>query len=442
MKNITLDNISIASLNKPIDSIITEHIAHNYGNEDPFYVVDISDIVRKYKQWEEKMPRIDPYYAVKCNDSAGVLHILANMGVGFDCASRSEIASVLDLGVPPERIIFANPCKMASHIKFAKQNKIRRMTFDNELELHKVKRLYPESELVIRIATDDSKAQCQLSMKFGIPCEKAYHLLRVAKDLELNVIGVSFHVGSGCYDPSAWSAAIANAKKVFGFGKEVGYNFDFLDIGGGYPGHDKARISFDEVCDEVNLALAKHFPANSGVRVIAEPGRYFVASAFTLAANIIAKKVGETSDSTGNGVTNMYYVNDGVYGSFNCLLYDHAEIYPYHLLGNGKPLYSSSVWGPTCDGLDRILEHVKLPQLPVGGWLLFSDMGAYTVSAGSCFNGFQKPRLEYFINDNDRCYWSTETEDLCDDVASLSSVDSGLELDELAACLAESIYVR
>lgn len=41
----------------------------------------------------------------------------------------------------------------------------------------------------------------------------------------------------------------------------------------------------------INPALDKYFPVDSGVRVIAEPGRYYVASAFTLAVNIIAKKL-------------------------------------------------------------------------------------------------------------------------------------------------------
>lgn len=57
-------------------------------------------------------------------------------------------------------------------------------------------------------------------------------------------------------------------------------------------------------------------------QIIAEPGRYVVASAFTLATNIIAKR--EVYDANGSLESIMYYVNDGLYGSFNTIVYDHS----------------------------------------------------------------------------------------------------------------------
>lgn len=39
------------------------------------------------------------------------------------------------------------------------------------------------------------------------------------------------------------------------------------------------------------MALDKYFPVEEGIEIIAEPGRYMVASAFTLGVNIIAKRV-------------------------------------------------------------------------------------------------------------------------------------------------------
>lgn len=89
------------------------------------------------------------FSAIKCNDSAGIVQLLANLGVSFDCASKREIGHVLDLGVSPDRIIYANPCKMASHIRYAAKFGVNLMTFDNELELFKVKKLYPNARLVL-----------------------------------------------------------------------------------------------------------------------------------------------------------------------------------------------------------------------------------------------------------------------------------------------------
>ena len=55
--------------------------------------------------------------AVKCNTDHEVLRLLAKLGANFDCASKSELKSILDLGVSPDRIIYANPCKQPSFIR-------------------------------------------------------------------------------------------------------------------------------------------------------------------------------------------------------------------------------------------------------------------------------------------------------------------------------------
>ena len=93
-----------------------------------------------------------------------------------------------------------------------------------------------------------------------------------------------------------------------------------------------------------------------------------------------------------------YYVNDGLYGSFNCIVYDHATPQPELVVPKQEDVYRCSIWGPTCDGLDMITEDRFLPEVNVGDWLYFEDMGAYTVAASSTFNGFQKPRSFYYTS--------------------------------------------
>ncbi|XP_061650534.1 ornithine decarboxylase [Phyllopteryx taeniolatus] len=376
-------------------------------DRDAFYVCDLGDVLKKHLRWERALPRVSPFYAVKCNDSRAVVMTLASLGAGFDCASKTEIQFVQSLGVDPSRIIYANPCKQLSQIKYASAHGVQMMTFDGEMELMKVARCHNNAKLVLRIATDDSKAVCRLSIKFGAQLKACRGLLERAKELGLDVIGVSFHVGSGCTDPEAYKQAITDARSVFDMGDELGFCMNLLDIGGGFPGSEDAELKFEEITAVINPALDKYFPADGGVSIIAEPGRFYVASAFTLVVNIIAKKVlvddDAASDEVDEGISDrslMYYVNDGVYGSFNCILYDHAHCLPI-LHKKPKPdeaMYPSSIWGPTCDGLDRIVEQCDLPDLHVGDWLLFENMGAYTVAASSTFNGFQKPDIHYVIS--------------------------------------------
>jgi len=240
---------------------------------------------------------------------------------------------------------------------------------------------------------------CNLGCKYGVPPEEALPLLKKAKQLDLNVIGVSFHVGSGCLEAEAFQKAIIAARKVFDEAQLIGYTMNLLDIGGGFPGFDQPEINFDEVTCTINSNINELFPEGSGVRIIAEPGRYYAASAYTLVANVIAKRQEESSleeDKT----RMMYYINDGVYGSFNCILYDHAEIEVEYLKDiTTEPTFSSSLWGPTCDGLDCILEQSQMPMLDVGDWVYFQNMGAYTLAAGSTFNGMPRPNLFYIVED-------------------------------------------
>ena len=115
-------------------------------------------VVAQHVQWQRLCPSVEPFYAVKCNNDPAILQTLALLGTGFDCASRAEIDQVLQMGVSPERIIFANPCKIKSHVEFAKQKEVAMMTFDDEHELEKIKKIYPDAKLVLRILPPPTKA--------------------------------------------------------------------------------------------------------------------------------------------------------------------------------------------------------------------------------------------------------------------------------------------
>jgi ornithine decarboxylase len=129
---------------------------------EPFFVIDLGSVFRKHKQWLRALPRIEPFYAMKCCNEPKILEALASLGTGFDCASRAEIEMVLKMGVDPSRIIFAHPAKSIKHIKYAREVGVDLMTFDNETELIKVKEHHPAARMVLRILADDPHATCQV----------------------------------------------------------------------------------------------------------------------------------------------------------------------------------------------------------------------------------------------------------------------------------------
>ncbi|KAI9749006.1 MAG: U3 small nucleolar RNA-associated protein [Chaenotheca gracillima] len=365
-------------LQKRVESIDLEGCGS--GEDDAFFVADMGEVYRQHLRWKKNLKRVKPFYAVKCNPDPVVLRLLAELGTGFDCASKWEIDQVLKLGVDPSRIIFANPCKTNSYVRWAQQQGVRQMTFDNGEELYKIKKHFPDAELFLRIMTDDSGSACQLSQKFGAHLNTTHGLLKLARSLDLNVLGVSFHVGSGATDPKAFEDAVRDARFVFDQASEIGFNMKTLDVGGGFIGD-----TFESMAGQLSQALDHFFPPH--VQIIGEPGRYYVARAFTLACNVIARRT--VPDPSADQTSYMLYLNDGLYGNFSGVMFDHQVPIPqllYHKeqfhYGQQTSEYESaamttySLWGPTCDGIDCISARCSFAQvIEVGDWMYFEDMG-------------------------------------------------------------------
>jgi len=164
----------------------------------PFYINDTAVVRRQYTRWVQNLPGIRPFYAVKCNPDRVLMRSLAELGAGFDCASAAEIDAALKAGVGPDSIIFANPVKSAESLRHAARRGVRLMTFDNADELDKIAQNHPDAELVLRILADDSHSLMRFGSKFGAPFDMVESLFRRAKQLNLNVVGIAFHIGSGC----------------------------------------------------------------------------------------------------------------------------------------------------------------------------------------------------------------------------------------------------
>ncbi|TKX26235.1 ornithine decarboxylase [Elsinoe australis] len=379
------------------------------GDEDAFFVADMGHVYRQHLRWKKNLKRVKPHYAVKCNPDPEVLRLLAELGTGFDCASKAEIEQVLRLGVSPDRIIYAQPCKTKSFVRYAAKEHVRQMTFDNADELYKIKDIYPQAKLFLRILTDDSASLCRLSLKFGASLDTTADLLALAKELDLDVVGVAFHVGSGASDPEAFLKAVRDARFVFDQAAALGYDLKTLDVGGGFVSE-----TFDDMAAVLSTALDAYFPPS--VRVIGEPGRFYVSSAFTIACNVIARRAVEDKELGTRSY--MLYMNDGVYGNFSSIMFDHQHPVPQVLKAGKRTFFDSaenkadacahdagkraieySIWGPTCDGIDCISESWSSSfTLDVGDWLYFEEMGAYTKCSATKFNGFSDTHDTIYVS--------------------------------------------
>lgn len=383
-----------------------------WKSDKAVFVKDIGVLERQFHRFTENLPTVRPFYAVKCNPDPVLLETLACMGAGFDCASGAEMEAIHQLGVPAEDIIFANPIKTPEDLKYAASIGVTKMTFDNAEELVKIAKYHPDAELVLRILPDDSGSTMRFGEKFGSPLPTIPHLFDVSKKLGLKVIGVSFHIGSGCFDPTSYDRAISLARKVFDMAEEAGLPaLSFLDLGGGFPGNPVKNQrtgktpSFEEFTAVINPAMKKYFPKEQfpTLDCIAEPGRYFATAWATLFTLVQGKRKQPRMKET-DAQKFLYYINDGVYGSFNCIMFDHAHCHPlgaerFFNASQAKPAadakYASTFFGPTCDSMDVICKEYPIEELEVGDWLVFEHMGAYTNAAATRFNGVHLAEKTY-----------------------------------------------
>uniref|UniRef100_W5LYT6 Orn/DAP/Arg decarboxylase 2 N-terminal domain-containing protein n=1 Tax=Lepisosteus oculatus TaxID=7918 RepID=W5LYT6_LEPOC len=256
--------------------------------------------------------------------------------------------------------------------------------------------------MLLRISVQDCSSVVPLNEKFGAPLWESRCLLEIARELGVRVVGVSFHVGSGCQDPQAFSLAMADARSIFTLGQQLGHSMTLLDIGGGFPGTDHTGVTLEEIYNNPEPSTDLLAPIPQNMKSLGkEPGRYYVTSAFTLAANVTGKKEVSPSPESARGERRMmYYLNDGLYGSLSCLVHDlvqRVEPQPSAPWA-GRALHPSTVWGPTCDSLDLLGEGWVLPELELGAWLLFRDRGAYSLSCASRFCGFDLPSILHIIS--------------------------------------------
>ncbi|NXN13591.1 AZIN2 inhibitor, partial [Indicator maculatus] len=370
------------------------------NGQQAFFVADLGDIVKKHLHFLKALPRVKPYFPVKCNGSEGVIRLLAELGTGFACANKAELTWVQSLGVPADKIFYSSPCKQIAHIKHAASHGVQLMTFDNEVELSKVARSHSHARMLLGITADSCPSAHP--MAFGTTLRSCRQLLETAKEQAVEVVGVSFHLGSHGLEPQAFTQAVAAAQLAFEMGTELGHQMHLLDIGGGFAGAEDTRARFEEVTATINSALDLYFPEGCGVEVIATPGRFYVSSAFTLATSITAREEAPAEQPGSDGRW------DGGIGLTMCLSLFQPKgfsdsVSPLQKPCPELPLHRSSFWGPPGDPEDRIADGLELPELQVGDWLIFEGMGAYT-TASALPGGCPQPHITYAMS---RLAWKT-----------------------------------
>jgi ornithine decarboxylase len=364
-------------------------IAAKHGT--PAVVIDHEVIRRNYAKFRKHLPKVQAYYAVKANPAPEIIRTLYRAGASFDVASLPEFMLVCEniRGLPAkeqqdfiwDKIIYANPIKPKPTLEVLDGYRPL-VAYDNMTELRKVREYAPHAGLVLRLRVPNTGSMVELSSKFGCDPGEAVDLISEAFRTGLVVEGVSFHVGSQCTNFDNFVQALNMASAVMQEAKTRGHEIKILDIGGGFPvPYDRHVKPFSALAKLINAEVRRLFPQD--IEILAEPGRFLVATAATLVARVIGKAVRD-------GKT-CYYIDDSVYHTFSGIIFDHCQ---YRLKAFRKgPTEICAVFGQTCDGLDTISQSEELPDLEIDDMVCSENIGAYSNASSTWFNGFPPAKV-------------------------------------------------
>jgi ornithine decarboxylase len=303
--------------------------------------------------------------------------------VKFDCASLQELKVVKDnIPVIDNSIIYANPCKSYVDLEYA-QKEVNSPTtvIDSFEEVDKLIAVNYEGGALIRIKTDDKNSKIPFSAKFGVAPTDVKALGNYAKSKNIDIKGISFHVGSGGNDGRVYYKTIQTAKTLCDTLKEQNHSAKTIDIGGGFLSDE---YDFSKKASYIKDAYDKDY------HFLAEPGRFFSSVCQDFFVKVIGKKPWKDGW--------RYTIDDSLYGQFSCIPFDQVKPLWMRIPLSDKDTKLRNktrgvLMGRTCDSVDIIARSENMEELEIDDWLWFPKMGSYTTVTATEFNGFPKPSI-------------------------------------------------
>jgi ornithine decarboxylase len=371
-----------------MNRIVTHILSNKF--ERPTLIIDVDQVEENYQQLKAGMPRAHIHYAVKANPHPAILARLVKLGCRFDAASIGEIDMCLEAGADPAHISFGNTVKRVQDIKDAYAKGISLFAADASEELAKIAEHAPNSNVFIRVLMRSTEAEWPLSRKFGCSSSMVIPLMHQAQELELNPIGLSFHVGSQTRHPHMWYDSLDSVAAIWHNAQEEGFDLSLLNIGGGFPAYYGVDVTEPTEYGSTILEAVQERFGDVGY-IMAEPGRGLVGNAGCIAAETLLVSRKHDEDPV-----RWVYLN---IGRFHGLAETEAEAIKYQFLTPDCASTNTGpciVAGPTCDSADVMYEthQVEFPtDLTSGDRVVILNCGAYTSTYSSvAFNGF--PPLE------------------------------------------------
>lgn len=333
-------------------------------------------------------------YAVKANNEPRVIKLLVESGIRhFDCASVTEIDLIHRL-CPSATKYFMVPTRIRGAAREAQEEYgVRHFMVDhidgvsllaNEIDMSR-------SIVFARMAVHHQAAMSDLSVRFGAEPSDMPELLQNIADTGAEA-ALAFNVGSSVTDPEAYRYAMKLTGEVL---TKLPFRMRLIDVGGGYPksypGFTVPRL------DEYFRAVAESFaelPLADDAEVLGEPGRAIAAPGMSSVVEVLLRK------------DDRLFINDGMHGIFWELRYEGHDRFPARTFRDGRVHSGATmpftVNGPTCDSEDTLPGKVPLPaDIRPGDYIEFGNIGAYSLSGRTDFNGFYSNNIVTITSDSE-----------------------------------------
>ena len=361
------------------------HVAQSLQPDAPVFCYSAESLRARAQAFLDGFPGAVSY-AVKANSGPDVILALAGAGMTvFDVASVEEMALVRSL-VPRAVFHYHNPVK--SRLEIATASSVygcRRFAADDAQEVAKIAAVVGNADGVevavrFRLAAHGASAH-DFSSKFGATPEEAVGLLRQAVELGFAPV-LTFHPGSQCLEPRAFARHIQEAASI---ARQAGVELTALNVGGGFPARYLAGPvpPLEDYFHVIGVAAEQAFGGNIPA-LECEPGRGLVAPAFSLLTRVKLVRPRRRE----------VFINDGIYGALMEVSQAPVLMPLFRVLRDGRTLGGEAaaftVYGPTCDPMDRLPAPLMLPAgIAEDDFIEFGAMGAYGAATATRFNGYE-----------------------------------------------------
>lgn len=393
------------------EEIPVDEVANEVGT--PFYLYSHRTLKRHFRVFDEAFANIPHItcFSVKSNSNMAILKIFVNEGGGMDVVSGGELYRALEAGTDPKKVVYSGVGKRTDEIEYALRSEILMFNIESSQELDLINdcagRMGKRAGIALRINPDiDPMTHPHISTglkknKFGIDIERSLDEYRRAKRLNnVDIIGVSCHIGSQVTELSPFMDALARLKKLTYLLRKENIDIKYFDLGGGLG------ITYDQETPphpEEYAGAIINASKDIGCTFIFEPGRVIVGNAGILVSRVLYTK--------SNADKNFIIVDAGMNDLIRPSLYDsYHHIQPVIL--RDRESFLADVVGPICESGDFLAKGRMIPKLNKEELIAVMSVGAYGFTMASNYNS--RPRIPEILVKDDRYYVIKKREEYSD----------------------------